>query len=707
MRTVVLFFMVAALAAFFIFDLNQYLNLESLKSNQAWLEAWYQDRPIQLAAYFGLAYVLITAVSLPGAAILTLAAGAIFQLGVGTLLVSFASSIGATLAFLVSRFLLRDFVQNRFKARARTINEGIEKEGAFYLLTLRLVPLFPFFLVNLVMGLTSIRVFTFYIISQIGMLPGTLVYVNAGTELSKIDSLNGILSPGIILSMVLLGVFPIMAKSTLKFLKSRKVYSRFKRPKSFDYNIVVIGAGSGGLVTAYIAAAVKAKVALIEKERMGGDCLNTGCVPSKAFLRAAKVAYEFRKASAFGFEPAEPRFKFSDVMDKVRASIEAIAPHDSVERYSNLGVECIQGDARMRSPFEVEVNGRVLTAKNIVLATGAQPFVPPIPGLDQTKFLTSDTVWNLRELPKRLVILGGGPIGCELAQGFARLGSQVTLIEMAPRLMVREDPEVSAFMEAALEADGVKVLCGFKAVRVDGAKKTLYGSPDQDQVPVEFDEILIAVGRKARTKGFGLEELDLEIAPQGTIAVDEYMRTTKYPNIYVCGDAAGPSQFTHTASHQAWFAAVNSLFSPFKSFKVDYRVIPWCTFTDPEVARVGLNEAEAREKGTDFNTYRYDIGELDRAITEGSAHGFVKVLTAPGSDKILGVTIVGAHAGETIIEFITAMKFGLGLNKILSTIHIYPTMAEANKYAAGVWKRENAPVRALNCLQKFHQWRRS
>ena len=483
--------------------------------------------------------------------------------------------------------------------------------------------------------------------------------------------------------------------------------SKYNRPKTFDYNLIVIGAGSAGLVTSYIAAVVKSKVALIEKYKMGGDCLNTGCVPSKALIRSAKILSYVRRADEFGLKKTDIDFDFKAIMDRVRHVITAVAPHDSVERYTGLGVNCITGEAQIRSPYSVEVEGRTLTTKNIVVATGARPFVPPIPGLDQVNYLTSDNIWDLKVLPKRLVILGGGPIGCELTQTFARLGSSVTQVEMTPQLLGREDPDVSAIIRQKFESENICVLTGHTAKKVitNREKKLLVCDHNGVIVELEFDEILVAVGRIANTKGFGLEEIGVQLNADQTIAVNEYLQSN-IPNILAAGDVAGPYQFTHVAAHQAWYAAVNSLFGKFKKFKVDYRVIPWATYTDPEVARVGLNETEAREKDIDYETTRYAMDDLDRAIADSENHGFVKVLTPPKSDKILGVTIVGPHASDIIAEYVFAMKHGLGLNKILSTIHIYPTLAEANKYAAGEWKKAHAPEKILNWLLKFHQWQR-
>jgi len=692
---------------FYAFDLQQYLTLTHLKSQQQAFENYYaNNQALTMGGYMAM-YIAVTALSLPGATVMTLAGGALFGIWTGLLLISFASTIGATLAFLVSRFLLRDYVQNKFGDKLKAVNESFRKDGPFYLFTLRLVPIFPFFVINLVMGLTPIRTVMFYIVSQVGMLPGTIVYVNAGTQLAKIESLKGILSFEILLSFVLLGIFPLVAKKLVAFIKARQVLANYTRPQKFDYNLVVIGAGSAGLVTAYIAAAVKAKVALIEKHKMGGDCLNTGCVPSKALLRSAKMLSYARRSAEFGFKRGEIEFDFADVMERVQRIIKKIEPHDSVERYTELGVDCIQGEAMVTSPYTVEVNGKVITTRNIVVATGARPFVPPIAGLDKIEYLTSDNVWQLRKLPGRLVVLGGGPIGCELSQAFARLGAQVAQVEMAPRILLREDEEISELVKNKFEQEGVRVLINHRAkeVRVEGDQKTLICDYNGEDVSVEFDEILVAVGRVANTKGFGLEELGVAIERNGTIETDEFLRTN-YPNIFCAGDVAGPYQFTHTAAHQAWYASVNALFGRFKSFRADYRVIPWATYTDPEVARVGLNELEAKETNTDYEVTTYGIDDLDRAIADSEDHGLVKVLTKPGTDKILGVTIVGTHASDIIAEYILAMKNGLGLNKILGTIHIYPTLAEANKFAAGQWKKAHAPEKLLSWVERYHGWMR-
>ncbi len=698
----------AVFIAFFYFGLDKYLTFDYLKSQQANLTGIVTEHFWLSIAIFFVIYVVAAALSIPGAGILTIAGGAIFGLVNGTVVASFASSIGAYFAFLGARFMFRDAVTRKFGAQLESIEKGIQKDGIFYLLTLRLVPAVPFFIVNLLMGLTSLKGRTFYGVSQLGMFPGTVAYVYVGTQLASIKSPSDIISPGIIGAFFVLSVLPLTMRKFSSWLVSRKVYRAYKRPAKFEYNVIAIGAGSAGLVTTYIGAAIKAKVALIEKHKMGGDCLNTGCVPSKAFIRSAKLLHEASNSKKYGIEKCKAQFTFSDVMERVQNVVNKIEPHDSVARYTELGVDCIQGEAKIVSPWEVEVNGKRLTTRSIVLATGARPLVPKIPGLAEVDYLTSDNVWNLRELPKRLVVLGGGPIGCELAQCFARFGSQVTQVEMAPRLMPREDADAANEVMQQFADEGISIAVSHKALRVekeaDGG--VLVCEFDGKEVRISFDKILLALGRVANTEGFGLQELGITLNKNGTIEANELMQTN-YPNIYVCGDATGPYQFTHVAAHQAWYASVNALLAPFWSFKADYRVIPWATFTDPEVARVGLSEDEAKQKNITVEVTRYGIDDLDRAIADGNDHGFVKVLTAPGKDKILGATIVGAHAGDLLAEFVLAMKWNIGLNKLLGTIHIYPTMAEANKYVAGNWKRANAPQALLRRAQKFFAWRRA
>ena len=696
-----------ALVAWFYFDLGRLLQLEVLQQRIGDLRAWYGSNPLMAGLIYFAVYVVVTALSVPGAAVMTLAGGALFGFGYALLLVSFASTIGATLAFLVSRVLLRDWVQGRFGRQLRAVNEGFARDGSFYLFSLRLVPLFPFFAINLLMGLLPIAVWRYYWVSQIGMLPATAVYVNAGTQLGQLESAAGIISAPLLISFLLLAVFPFLARAVVRWLQDRRILGRFRRPSQFDANLVVIGAGSAGLVASLIAATVKARVTLIERDRMGGDCLNTGCVPSKALIRSARIADYGRRAEEFGLVPGPVDVDFGRVMERVQSVVETIEPHDSVERFTGLGVDCVQGTARIVSPWEVEVDGeRRLTARNIVIATGARPKVPTIPGLEQLEYLTSDSIWQLREPPGHLLVLGAGPIGCELAQAFVRLGCEVTLATHAARLLPREDPEVSDRVAQAFDRSGIRVLVEHEAQRFEaGQYPRCHFAVAGEEVEVAFDRLLLSVGRSPNVEGLGLEEMGVELAASGTVAVDEYLRTS-VPGIYACGDIAGPYQFTHMASHQAWYATVNALFGRFRRFKVDYSVVPWATFTDPEVARVGLNETEARERDIPCEVTRYDIGDLDRAIADGEAHGFVKVLTRPGKDRILGATIVGYHAGELIGEFVTAMKHGIGLNKILGTIHIYPTLGESNKFLAGEWRKARKPEGLLALVERYHRWQR-
>ena len=706
-KLALLVLLIALVTAFFGFGLGHYFSLAYFKSQQHLFQAMLARHPLLAGGGYCLVYVIITALSLPGATLMTLAGGALFGLAWGTLLVSFSSTVGATLAFAAARFVLRDSVQRHFGARLQAINHGVAQDGAFYLFSLRLVPVFPFFVINLVMGLTPLPLTTFYWVSQLGMLPGTLLYVNAGTRIADIHSLSGIASPAVIGSLVALALFPLAARSLRNAIRKRRRLAGFRRPRRFDANLLVIGAGSAGLVAAYIAAALKARVTLVERDAMGGDCLNSGCVPSKALIRSARVAHLPNRAEALGFSAIHAEFDFATVMERVQRVVATIAPHDSEARYRELGVDVVRGDARVVSPWSVRVGDREITSRAIVVATGASPMIPPLPGLDTIDYLTSDTVWGLREAPQRLLVLGGGPIGCELGQALARLGCGVTLVEQGEQLVPREDAQAGGPLAEQFRREGIDVRLGHSAVsvRAEGSGGVLVCEHAHGRSELPFDRLLLALGRRARLQGFGLEALGALAPGDRTLAVDEFMQT-RVPTIYACGDVAGPYQFTHAAAHQAWYAAVNGLFAGVKRFKADHSVIPWATFTDPEIARVGLNETEAQGQGIPYEVTTYSLEELDRAVTDECATGMVKVLTEPGRDRILGATIVGEHAGELIAEFVLAMRHGLGLNKLLSTIHVYPTMMEANRFAAGAWKRAHAPRRILALLGRFHDWRR-
>lgn len=695
----------SVIGLWFGLDLGQYVSLDYFNENKAQLFAGKEENFALYASIYFAIYVISAAFALPIAALLTLIGGAIFGLAFGFLLVSFASTVGATLAFLMSRILLRDWVQKRYGKSLATINEGVRKDGLWYLFTLRMVPLFPFVAINLMMGVTPMRTLPFALVSQLGMVAGTLAFVFAGTQLATVDAVGDILSPGLIAAFAVLGILPLLARKAVAILSRWRALRGWKKPKHFDDNVIVIGAGSGGLVAALTASIARANVSLIEKGDMGGDCLNTGCVPSKTIIQSAKIAHRMRNCEKYGIQHSgEMQVDFPAVMERVQSAIRQIQPKDSVERYSSLGVNCISGKARLVDPWTVEVNGQKRTARSIILATGGSPAVPPIQGIEQADPLTSDSIWAIRELPQRLLVIGGGPIGCELAQSFARLGSQVTILQSQDRLVPREDPDASAIIKKRFEDEGVRVLTNHLASAFTSAN-TLQAKVGDTTVDIEFDRVLIAVGRKPHTENLGLEELGIELSPRGTVVVNQHLQTS-ISHIYACGDVAGPYQFTHMASYQAGYAALNSLFSRFYQFRVDYKVVPWTTYTEPEIARVGLNETEAKEQNIEHQVVMYDLDDSDRAIADGDTIGFIKVITPKDSDKILGVTIIGAQAGELLPEFVLAITHGLGLKKIMDAIHVYPTLSEANKGVASNWRKANAPEKLLDKLRHYHAWQR-
>lgn len=700
----IIFGLVLLFVLFNQLEINQYLNFEYIKSNHSMLLEFYHSRRAMVIIVFFCGYVLVAALSLPGAAIMTILGGAIFGIFPGLLIISAASTVGALCAFLLVRLLLLDYVQHKYSHKLIKINAGIEQEGAYYLFALRLVPIMPFFLVNALMALTSIRALPYTIASMLGMLPGTFIYIFLGTNIASIDSLTGILSWPMIFSLVMLGIFPLLAKRALRWHKQYKILKQHSKPVKYDYNVVVIGGGSAGLVAAYISSQVQAKVALIESNAMGGDCLNTGCVPSKSLIKAAKIVNYQQTYNRFGLDELTVDFDFSKIMQHVKDSIDKIAPHDSIERYTKLGVECLQGQAEIIDPYRVKVKDMLLTTKKIVIATGAKPFVPNIPGLAEVAYLTSDNIWDLKEQPKNMIVLGAGPIGLELSQAFARLGTKVSVIEMQDRILPAEDMQVSELITAKLSSI-LKIYTKHKAKAV--VKKSdgnyLRVVAGEKTIDMPFDSILIALGRRANTKGLGIEKLGIDLNDNGTVRANQHLQTN-YPNIYVCGDVTGPMQFTHTAGYQGTIAALNALFGYLKGFPTDYRVIPRTTFVDPEVSRVGLNEQEAIHNKIDYDVVQYDLSELDRAIVDEVDYGFVKVILAKNTDKILGVTIVSENSGELITEFVLAMKYNLGLNKILHTIHAYPTMAEANKAVAGVWRKTTTSAKTLIWLKKIFTW---
>lgn len=720
--------LLAGSAAFFGFDLGDYFSLAYLQEQHYRIAGRYEQRPLEVLFAFLALYVTIASLSVPVTAVMTLAAGAIFGLFWGTVIVSLASAIGATVAMLTARYLFRDAIQKRWGLRLAEVNRGIEKEGIFYLFTLRLIPVLPFAVVNLLMGLTRIKVWTYAWVSQIGMTAGIVAYVNAGTQLAKIDSLRAVLSPALIGSFVLLCVLPFAVKETALFFRHRKAYARWKgdRPAVYERNLVVIGAGSGGLAAASIAATLKAKVTLVERGTMGGSCLNTGCVPTKALIRSARLAHQIRHGSMVGLANGENSFRFKDVMQRIQEVVRTISAHESDEHCASSGMEVLHGHATIINPWKVAIalkDGSVITrtTRNIVIATGARPLIPALPGLADVGYLTSDSLWDefakLDEPPRRLLILGGGPIGCELAQSFQRLGANVTLVERAADILNREDRDVSQVALQSLQADGVHVLTAHRAVRCEPPPTSSVTRPTSrtfgpgvmvvqckgSESRIEFDALLCAVGRVPNLCGCGLEGLG--ILENGSLKTTDALQTV-YPNIFAVGDVVGSYQFSHVAAHQAWHAAVNALFGGLRTFKVNYSAIPTATFTDPEIARVGLNEREARESGIAFDVTRFALAELDQAIADGDTRGLVKVLTVPGKDTILGVTIVGTHAGDLMAEYVLAVKHGLGLRKILGALHAYPTLAHGNRYAAGAWKRAHQRVRPLIWARRYLDWMR-
>lgn len=706
MNRIIIFLLIIALIIFSVifFDIGSYLTFSELKDKQAQLQSLVSENPYLSAGIYFLIYVIATAISIPGALIFTLAGGALFGFLYGTLLVSFASTIGALLGFLVARYFLHDYVQTRFASRLTLINKKVKEEGALYLLFLRLVPVFPFVLVNLVMALTPIRSFTFYWVSQLGMLPATMIYVNAGTQIAKISSLNDITSPSLLFALALLGALPFISKGIFNVIKSRRLYKSFNKPKSFEYNTVVLGGGSAGLVAAYTTSTLQGKVALIERHQMGGDCLNTGCVPSKSILRSAKFVADIKNHTAFGITNATQNFDYKNIIERVHNKIATIEPKDSVERYTELGVDCERGDATVISPWEVQVEGKTLTTKNIIVATGATPALPDIEGLSSIPYFTTDSIWSLSELPESLVIIGAGPIGCELGQAFARLGSTVTIIQRNAVILPNEDEEAASIIETSLQQDGITLHKNFHSEKVirENSHYAMLGKKDGTAITIHFSHVLIATGRKANLQG--LDALELEVDDKQRLVTNDTLQT-KYPNIYACGDVTSSMQYTHSASHQAWYAAFNALFHPVKKFKCTLNNMPRAVFTDPEIASIGITEQQAKDNELDYQVTTFPMDDIDRAITDNATTGFIKVITPTNSDKILGACIVGEHASELIAEFVLAKTHGLGLNKILQTVHIYPTRSEINRMVAGKWRRSKLTQRTINLLSKFQSWR--
>jgi pyruvate/2-oxoglutarate dehydrogenase complex dihydrolipoamide dehydrogenase (E3) component len=484
------------------------------------------------------------------------------------------------------------------------------------------------------------------------------------------------------------------------------------------YNLVVIGAGTAGLVAAAGAAGLGAKVALIERDLMGGDCLNVGCVPSKALIRCARAAADVRDADQFGVRgrvSGDVTVDFPSVMERMRRLRAEISPHDSVRRFRDLGIDVFLGSASFVDRQSVRVGDHVLRFSRAVIATGARASAPPIPGLKEAGYLTNETVFSLTELPARLAVIGAGPLGCELAQAFARFGSEVTLIESEPRIMPREDADAAAIVEQSLKRDGIRIVCGGKAAKVSNGQasneKIIAVECEGQKIDVHINQILIGVGRQPNVEGLNLEAAAVEYDAKAGVKVNDYLQT-RNPHIYAAGDscsASGGLKFTHLSDAHARIVIQNALF--FGRAKASRLVIPWCTYTDPEVAHVGMDEAEAKKRNINTHTIKIDLDTVDRAILDGESPpegggGFLKVMLRKGTDKILGATLVSSHAGETISELTTAITHGIGLRKLASVIHAYPTQAEVIKRAADAYNRTRLTPRVKKIFERVLAWRR-
>lgn len=707
-KYLILFLLILILILYYLFFPKEYLSLAFVKENINSIKNYVNYNYTTSALSYLIIYSLSSALAIPSALILTLSSGILFGLVPGILLTSLGSTLGAVLAFLISRYLFLDLFKSKFRNQYEQMDKEIKKNGNLHLLTLRLVPIFPFWLVNLLMGLSEISLWRYLFISFAGMIPATIVYVYAGLSLSSISELRDVISPSIFFSLLLLSILPYVLRAVVNYYLKKKLYRHYKKPRAFDYNLIIIGGGSAGLVTTFIARILKAKVAIIEKEKMGGDCLNTGCVPSKSLIKIAKIISYGKTPSSWGLKNINIDFSFEDIMNKIHSIIKEIEPHDSIVRYTQLGAECFLGQAQILSPWEVQIGEKIISAKYLVIATGARPIIPQIPGIESISPLTSENIWQLKKQPARLGILGGGVIAAELAQAFSRLGSSVFIIEESSRILSREDEDASGLIHEIFIKEGIKIYTShtLKKCEKSGDEKILLCIDREGrEISLVCDQLFIAIGRKATTSGFGLEKIKLDLNDNGSIKVNEYMQTS-LPNIFACGDVAGPFNLTHAASHQAWHTTVNALLGFIKMFKINYSVLPVCTYTDPEIATVGYSKAELIKKSIPFEETIFPMKDLDRAIIEGETCGFVKVFTPPNSDKILGVVIISAEASTMILEFTLAMKHNLGLNKILNTIHAYPGMGEANKYLAGRWKQRKSRLNLLKALERFHTFSR-
>lgn len=711
-RIVIGLAVIAWLFAYFTFDLGQYFTLAYFRSQHAAIHAQYAEQPWYAALVFIVIYIPVAATSLPGGALMTLAAGAFFGALWGTVVISIASTIAATITFLGSRFWFRDLIQNKFSDSLRLINSGIERDGALYLFLIRLTPLFPFFVVNVVMGLTPIPTLTFIWVSQIGMIPVTAILVNAGTEVAALDDLSGLLSPGLVASLIFCGVLPLLGRKLAAYLRSRRLLRRYAKPKQFDCNLICLGGSKAAIVAANAAASMKAKVMLIAPPTKPDGALVSGDALSKELVRCAQFLFETHRAHQRGIRSVRTSCDLADLVAEVQRRI-ADQQRYAAEWCSKHGITCISGEPMIVSPYAVKVRDRTLTTRSIVIATGSRMSIPIIAGIEKTNYYTADTLLALRVPPRRLLVVGGGSSGCELAQLFARLGSQVTLIETQQRLLASEDADVSELLLCQFQREGIDVRLGCLAQEftvTEDRKALLYsrtGGAQRTPERVEFDELIVACGRIADTHDIGLEALGISVGDDGTVDVDEHLQTV-YPNIYACGDVAAPFRFSHGAMSEASYAAFNALFR-LKRYKVNYSLMPWSALTDPEIARIGINEQEAATRAITHETAQYSYDESpDRLTATHEGEGLIKALTVPGKDKILGVTIVGPNASQLIAEFALAMAHGIGLSKMRATRHPYTGMGGVQRQATvpGWAMSGQEPIWLSRTLERFHTWQR-
>ncbi len=706
---------------------------------------WIDGLGIWGPAAVAAAYAVLTVAMIPGSA-LTIGSGLIFGFWKGFAVVTVGANLGALGAFLLARTLFRERAEAlaRGQKTFRAVDSAIAREGFRIVLLLRLSPVFPFTVLNVLLGVTGISAASYVLANLIGMLPGTLMFVYLGTlgeaaagtqslgqtvlrivglaatvvvtvvitriarRALKAASLDGGANPGVApeAAPVGAGAKTIPGDAYDQALLASVKPTAHVNPIPQDrYNLVVIGAGTAGLVTAAGGAGLGAKVALIEKHMFGGDCLNVGCVPSKGIIRAGRAAAAVREAGAFGIRLAgEPRIDFAATMERMRRLRAGIAPHDSVKRFSELGIDVYLGEGRFTGPDEIEVGGNKLRFQAAVIATGARATFPRIPGIEEVEPLTNENVFTLTELPRSLILLGAGAIGCEMAQTFRRLGSEVTIVIRGNRIMTREDPDAALIVQRKFEQEGIRVLTGSAIKRAEkrGGKKVIVIERDGSEESVEADQILIGMGRAPNVEGLGLSAAGIAYGTEG-VTVDANMRTTN-PRVFAAGDICSRLKFTHAADAQARIVLRNALF--FGRARATDLVIPWCTYTDPEIAHVGCYEKEARDRGLAVTTFTVPLEDVDRAILDGETEGFGRIHLKSGTDRILGATVVASHAGDMIGELTMAIQNGLGAGKLASVIHPYPTQGEVVRKLGDAYMRTKLTPGVKRIMARILRWRR-